>query len=144
MIAKVLSLWQPWASLVAYGEKCWETRSWRTNYRGPLLIHAALSRKGWGTSSYSVKQQLSIARYGDPRKPRPGEYPHGAIVARVELVDVVEIDQALIRATPLPERILGDWRPGRFAWKLEHPVMFNTALPCRGRQGLFDLEISEA
>lgn len=38
---KVLSLWQPWATLVAIGVKRIETRSWRTNYRGPLAIHAA-------------------------------------------------------------------------------------------------------
>ena len=38
---KCLSLWQPWASLVVIGAKRFETRSWPTNYRGPLLIHAA-------------------------------------------------------------------------------------------------------
>jgi hypothetical protein len=38
---RVLSLWQPWASLVALGVKTIETRSWSTKYRGPLAIHAA-------------------------------------------------------------------------------------------------------
>jgi hypothetical protein len=36
-----LSIRQPWAALVAAGEKTLEIRSWRTNYRGPILIHAA-------------------------------------------------------------------------------------------------------
>lgn len=36
-----LTLWQPWASLVAWEEKRIETRSWSTSYRGPLVIHAA-------------------------------------------------------------------------------------------------------
>ena len=38
---KVLSLRQPWASLIADGSKTIETRTWRTDYRGPLAIHAS-------------------------------------------------------------------------------------------------------
>lgn len=38
---RALSLWQPWASLVAVGAKTIETRRHRTHYRGRLLIHAA-------------------------------------------------------------------------------------------------------
>jgi endogenous inhibitor of DNA gyrase (YacG/DUF329 family) len=38
MIVKALSVKQPWASLIAEGEKTIETRTWATDYRGPLLI----------------------------------------------------------------------------------------------------------
>lgn len=38
---QALTVKQPWASLVAYGEKTIEYRSWATDYRGPLLICAA-------------------------------------------------------------------------------------------------------
>lgn len=38
---KALTIWQPWASLLAYGAKKYETRSWSTKYRGPIAIHAA-------------------------------------------------------------------------------------------------------
>lgn len=41
-----LSLWQPWASLIAHGAKTIETRGWATHYRGPLAIHAAKTTKG--------------------------------------------------------------------------------------------------
>ena len=37
---KVITLWQPWATLLAAGTKICETRSWKTNYRGEILIHA--------------------------------------------------------------------------------------------------------
>ena len=37
---KTLSVRQPWAWLIVYGGKDIENRSWRTPYRGPLLIHA--------------------------------------------------------------------------------------------------------
>lgn len=35
---KALTLQQPWANLVAQGKKTIETRVWRTNHRGWLLI----------------------------------------------------------------------------------------------------------
>ena len=45
---KAISIKQPWASLIAHGIKDIENRSWRTNYRGRVLIHAGASKKeGW-------------------------------------------------------------------------------------------------
>ena len=41
---KMLTLHQPWASLIAVGVKTIETRSWSTPYRGPLAIHAGKAR----------------------------------------------------------------------------------------------------
>ncbi len=35
---KALSIKQPWANMIASGEKTIETRTWCTDYRGPLLI----------------------------------------------------------------------------------------------------------
>lgn len=37
-VLKALSLKQPWANMIAAGEKTIETRRWPTDYRGPLLI----------------------------------------------------------------------------------------------------------
>ncbi len=48
---KALTLTQPWATLVAIGAKCIETRSWRTSYRGPLAIHAA---KGFPKAAWNL------------------------------------------------------------------------------------------
>ena len=39
-----ISLWEPWASLMATGAKTIETRGWATRHRGPLLICAAKRR----------------------------------------------------------------------------------------------------
>lgn len=38
---KAITLWQPYASLIACGAKKHETRSWATGYRGPIAIHAS-------------------------------------------------------------------------------------------------------
>jgi hypothetical protein len=45
---KVLSIWGPWAQLIAYGWKDVENRSWSTSFRGPLAIHC--SKSGWTNS----------------------------------------------------------------------------------------------
>lgn len=38
---KAITIWQPWASMLAHRVKTYETRSWVTAYRGPIAIHAA-------------------------------------------------------------------------------------------------------
>src|SRR5437660_9074532 len=40
--AKALTIRQPWAELILRGRKPFELRSWKTKYRGPLVIHAAM------------------------------------------------------------------------------------------------------
>ena len=39
---KVLTIREPWASLIVNGYKEYEFRSWKTNYRGKILIHSGL------------------------------------------------------------------------------------------------------
>ena len=41
---KVLSLTEPFATLIKEGKKKIETRSWQTNYRGELYIHASMTK----------------------------------------------------------------------------------------------------
>ena len=47
-----LSIRQPWAWLVAHGWKNIENRTWQTNYRGRLLIHAAGGMTSEGVGSF--------------------------------------------------------------------------------------------
>jgi len=42
---KALSIKQPWANLIAAGEKTIETRTWATDYRGPILIVSSKTPK---------------------------------------------------------------------------------------------------
>lgn len=94
---KALTLWQPWASLVALGVKRIETRSWPTTYRGPLLIHAAasvpaalgLGRRGRMTlGEYEVEKDAAGLLLRGPIA-WPYRMPLGAVVAVADLVDVV-------------------------------------------------------
>lgn len=94
---KVLSLHQPWASLIALGVKTIETRSWSTQYRGPLAIQAAAQwqdqrRVGdWLTYYDGRRQWCTTNAYGFAGRPAGTHValPLGAIVATCTLADVV-------------------------------------------------------
>lgn len=128
---KAISLWQPWATLMALGLKKIETRSWPTKYRGPLAIHAALKIVLFA----DVPPDIMAALYGV--KFDMTLLPYGGIIATVDLIDCVEITK---RNQPAyPERGYGDYRLGRFMWITDNVKPFKKIIPFRGRQGLFNV-----
>lgn len=99
---KALTLYQPWATLVAAGIKTIETRSWRTSYRGPLAIHAAAREPKAGevvaggvVSSHRIEYHDRVDEgwhwraWGDDQPLH--RLPVGAIVAVCRLVDCVPV-----------------------------------------------------
>jgi hypothetical protein len=107
---KALSLWQPWASLVALGVKTIETRSWSTSYRGPLAIHASkrIARLHEADEAWRAMPrgtyEATRSTENPSRFPPSGQIcdplPLGAVVATCTLVDVVPTDKvSFIRAT---------------------------------------------
>jgi ASCH domain len=77
---KILSVRQPWASLIVLGFKDVENRTWRTDYRGPLLIHA--SKKVDSVTSADIARHYGV-------KP-PSILPLGGIVGIVDVVDCLK------------------------------------------------------
>lgn len=126
---KAISLWQPWATLVAIGAKQYETRSWSTNYRGPLAIHAA---QRW------TPEQKEIANTGFIGTAlRAGGYrvqPLGCFVCICDLVDILPTELVKV---DLLESSFGDFSPGRFAWKLKNIRILEPVKPWPGRQRLW-------
>ena len=55
---KVLSIKEPWATLIASKQKYIETRSWKTSYRGELYIHA--SKKLINKKDEKIKELLKL------------------------------------------------------------------------------------
>lgn len=96
---KALTLWQPWAALVAAGVKTIETRSWGTDYRGPLAIHASAKKVPAGLEcGRFVEGELHGERvmWDDTNEtswgalnPRAVLLRYSAVVATCELLDVV-------------------------------------------------------
>lgn len=122
-----ISLHQPWASLIASGHKCFETRSWPTKYRGPIAIHAAKK----------IEEDPRLLKLlGIPAS----KVPRGAIVAIADLADCVQMDAAFIAAQSDTERMCGDWSVGRWAWRLEN-VRTIEPVAARGMQGLWQWEM---
>ena len=76
---KVLTIKQPWATLIMQGDKRFEFRSWQTKYRGELLIHA-----GKGIDKEALNRL---------KKYLPKELPSGQILGKVTLVDWVKYDE---------------------------------------------------
>ena len=145
---KALSLTQPWASMVAWGEKRIETRSWSTKHRGLVAIHAA---KGWPTTARAFAQTNRYvlaalrARIADGRIMMADEIPLGAIVAVCRVVDV-QLTQALVDGLTDQERALGNYEPGRYGWRLDDIIELPVPIPCKGSLGLWTVpaQIAEA
>ena len=66
---KVLTIRQPWASLIMNGYKKFEFRSWSTKYRGAILIHAG--------KNVDKEAMLRLKKY------LPEEIPTGKIIGKV-------------------------------------------------------------
>lgn len=125
---KALSLWQPWASLVAAGVKLHETRHWTTAYQGPLAIHAAKTRDFAG-----APDELCAAAFG---RNWMRELPLGAVVAVAKLTLCRRAEVVADHLTRA-DRAAGNFAHGRWAWRLENVRRLNDPIPAVGRQGLF-------
>jgi hypothetical protein len=131
---KALSLWQPWASLIAIGAKRYETRSWPTRYRGPLLICAAKTmNREVQRALLDVEIQKAMVGAGITI------IPFGMAVCLVDLVGCTRTEH-LTPEQIGTDRRFGDFSLGRFAWKLEN-VRKVPPFAVKGKQGLFDVPL---
>jgi hypothetical protein len=134
-LVKALSILQPWASLVAVGAKQYETRSWRTDYRGPIAIHAS-KRLGPRERDFCkhalVASACGSAGVDDPAR----QLPRGAVIATARLVAVHRTEDIRRRLTE-EECTFGFYDDGRFAWELADVVALNHPVPATGMLGLW-------
>jgi hypothetical protein len=77
---KVITIKQPYATLIAEGLKEYEFRTWKTKYRGDILIHAG---KGIDKKAMKKYEHLNL------------DYPSGCIIAKVTITDCVYIDDRM-------------------------------------------------
>jgi activating signal cointegrator 1 len=138
---KALTLWQPWASLVALGHKSVETRVWTTKYRGPLAIHAAkaLPPDWLGASRHSRQFQFELSEVlheSDLRK-AVRLLPRGAVLAVARLVDVVPASEIRDEICAR-ERIFGNYEDGRYGWFLELEDIFEYPIFAKGSRLLWN------
>lgn len=84
----IISIRQPWAWLIVHGPKRIENRTWRTHYRGPILIHASsgLTRAEYEEAIEFMAERQILPAY----MPRPEELERGGIIGRARVVDCIE------------------------------------------------------
>lgn len=127
---KVLSLKEPYATLIKMGVKKLETRSWKTNYRGELYIHT------------SKKVDPSFAR-NKPLQKLVGNTPlsFGKIICKCELVDCVLMTESFIEKIKKEEEeyLCGIYQVGRYAWILKNIEEIDE-IETKGHLGIWNYE----
>lgn len=127
---KVLSLTEPYATLIRLGKKKIETRSFKTNYRGELYIHASSTKipKEWKNN----KELMNLVK--------DSVLNFGYIILKCKLVDCVYMDEEFldkIKKDKL-EYLVGDYKPGRYAWILDDIQVLDRPIFAKGKLGIWN------
>ncbi|WP_409290622.1 ASCH domain-containing protein [Peribacillus sp. SCS-37] len=137
---KVLSMIQPWASLFVLGESQYETRTWRTHYRGPMAIH---------TSKKIDKAAVSYAQVLlDQHGLTAGNLPTGVIIGVCTLKNclrVVEDHETWAeledgRIVSGNDYLLGNYEAGGYVWVVEGMKVLDEYIPAKGQLGLWEFD----
>lgn len=134
-----VSLWQPYASLAILGHKGVETR--------PFPAPASLIGQRLGIASTKQLKPVQFTAFGDPKFQQHyqssglgvlEELPLGVLLGTAIVESCVLMTEELIAAQTEQELAYGWWTPGRFAWFLCQPEVWETPVPVRGMQGLWN------
>lgn len=140
---KVISLWQPWATLVACGAKRVETRHWGTKYTGPIAIHATRHAPPEAVDLIDERPFREVLAVAMGRERfTMDDFPRGSILAICRLDRCARMTEhsiaELYRRSP-SEYAFGHYAPGRYAWVLKDRHELPTPINVLGRQGLWTL-----
>ena len=125
---KVVTVKQPWATLISEGIEEYEFRSWKTNYRGKLLIHA-----GAGIDREAMKkfEHLNL------------DFPSKKILAVVDLEDCLKLTDELNEEIINQKNIAyGSIKREGYAWKLSNVKKLDIDETINGKLGLWNYDIT--
>ncbi len=118
---KVLTIKQPFASLIANGYKEYEFRTWKSSYRGELYIHAG---KGIDKEAMKRFEYLNL------------DYPQGMIIAKCNMTDCILVDnnlkEELKEKDPIVYRGAINTSKKEYAFKLEN-IEKISSIPAKGK-----------
>ena len=127
---KVLTIKEPWASLIINRYKEYEFRSWKTKYRGKILIHAGMSLEKDAAKRFS---EYNL------------EYYKGAIIGEATITDCILVDtklnEELRKINPLVYARSNHVET--YAWKLENIKKYDKPIYIKGKLGLWNYEVSD-
>lgn len=126
---KVISIKEPFATLIKENIKNIETRSWKTNYRGEIYIHASK------VSDKTRTQELSDLT-------KNLKMNNGNIIAKATLVDCKYMDQEFIKEIKQNETeyLCGYYEEGRYAWILKD-IKKIKPIKAKGKLNIWNYEI---
>ena len=125
---RVLSIKEPFATLIKDGVKRIETRSWKTNYRGELYIHASLTK----TDITDRHELLELVK--------DKTFSYGYIICKCKLKDCVYMTKDFvedIRSNHRQEYICGMYTVGRYAWVLDEVEILDKPILAKGKLGIW-------
>lgn len=127
---KVLTIKEPWASLIINRYKKYEFRSWKTKYRGKILIHAGMSLEKDAAKRFS---EYNL------------EYYKGAIIGEATITDCILVDtklnEELRKINPLVYARSNHVET--YAWKLENIKKYDKPIYIKGKLGLWNYEVGD-
>ena len=130
---KALTLREPYATLIKNGIKTIETRSWKTNYRGKIYIHAGIAKLS--REIKDNKKLMSLINLD--------ELEYGRIICSCDLVDCILMTDEFIENIKLNKRddyITGLYSKGRYAWILKNVKVLDESIPIKGKLGLWNFD----
>lgn len=142
---KVITIRQPWATLIALGEKRFETRSWRTKYREKIAIHAGKNIDKAACQQEPIRSVLAKHGYNSEN------LPTGVILATCKLSDCLKVTENLAMAAFLDnhemvtdnEYYFGDFSEGRYAWELQDIQALKNSIPAKGQLSLWEYPVEK-
>lgn len=119
---KVLTIKEPWASLIVQGFKKYEFRSWKTNYRGKILIHAGLSKE-----NVEVFEEYNL------------DISSGEIIGEAYITDCTLVDDIFDKKLrEIDKNVYGNGHVGLYAFKLDRVVKYKRKIKAKGKLGLWN------
>lgn len=132
---KVLTIKEPFATLIKNKIKYIETRSWKTNYRGQLYIQAGVAKL---SKEVKERKELSYLYNED-------DLNYGYIICKCKLIDCIEMTEEFIEKEKQKNSnnfIAGRYEVGRYAWVLDEiePIK---PIRVKGQLGIWNYKGSE-
>ena len=128
---KVLSIKEPFASLISLGIKKIETRSWKTNYKGEIYIHASLTKSKMDGEREEKLLKLLPDNYS---------FKQGYIICKGYLKDCILMDDEFLEniKEDKMEFLCGRYEKGRYAWVIDDVKPLDKKIPAKGKLGIWN------
>lgn len=131
---KVLTIREPWATLIKDNIKKIETRSWKTLYRGELYIHAGMLNSNKKIESKELLELIKDIHLN-----------YGYIICKCNLVDCIYMDEEFVNKIKEDkiEFTCGNYEIGRYAWILDNIEVLEMPIKTKGRLSIWNYEGEE-